>query len=326
LPAGQVVEDDLGLLLDPLRVALTAHSREPSSHQRRLKNDLFQEGRRFHVAIRKSNGCQRGTERRGRQQRSPYPTLFARKGGDSSSQRTLCCIKRVGCFVHQRLRCGLGLAFLFLGHRLVAFLQTLVHYARFRSARALVSYVGGVPGLRQSGKHAFSCSRCRPLTNARLCHRMRMTTLVAVRINPWLYTLPAAVRRRKTPKVALVTCTHLPQLRISNGAASVTPERRPAVWSTCPRRSFSTIELDLSDRVCARPAASDTSSLAFVSGCGGQRVRIGGGGRGGRWAIKSRSVSCAKRSHHAGASSNGWLTLRCRIYSPAGKVKAGPAC
>ena len=56
--------------------------------------------------------------------------------------------------------------------------------ARFGSVKALASYVGVIPRLRQSGKRRLSGRRMLPLGNARLRRALWMPTLSAIRVNP----------------------------------------------------------------------------------------------------------------------------------------------
>jgi len=77
--------------------------------------------------------------------------------------------------------------------------------ASFRSAAAIASYVGVIPGLRQSGKRQTSRAGLTPHGNARLRAKLWMPTLTAVRTNPWLKAYyEGLLRRGKLPKVALV--------------------------------------------------------------------------------------------------------------------------
>jgi transposase len=77
--------------------------------------------------------------------------------------------------------------------------------ASFRSAAALASYVGAVPGLRQSGKRQSSRDGLTPHGNARLRAALWMPTLTAVRKNAWLRAYYEGLRARgKLPKLALV--------------------------------------------------------------------------------------------------------------------------
>lgn len=86
--------------------------------------------------------------------------------------------------------------------RLVAELGDI---ASFRSSAAIASYVGVIPGLRQSGKRQASRAGLTPHGNARLRAALWMPTLTAVRKNPWLRAYYEGLRARgKLPKVALV--------------------------------------------------------------------------------------------------------------------------
>ena len=86
--------------------------------------------------------------------------------------------------------------------RLVAELGDI---SSFRSAAAIASYVGAIPGLRQSGKRQASRAGLTPHGNARLRAKLWMPTLTAVRKNPWLRAYyEGLLRRGKLPKVALV--------------------------------------------------------------------------------------------------------------------------
>jgi transposase len=75
----------------------------------------------------------------------------------------------------------------------------------FRDPAALASYVGCVPGLRQSGKRQAMRAGLTPHGNARLRTKLWMPTLTAVRKNAWLRAYYEGLRTRgKLPKVALV--------------------------------------------------------------------------------------------------------------------------
>lgn len=90
--------------------------------------------------------------------------------------------------------------------RLIA---TLGDPAHFRNAAALASYVGVIPGIKQSGKKKSTRAAMTPLGNAQLRAALWMPTLTAVRRNPWLRAHYNALRARgKLPKVALVACMH----------------------------------------------------------------------------------------------------------------------
>ncbi len=81
--------------------------------------------------------------------------------------------------------------------------------AHFRNAAALASYVGTIPGLKQSGKRRTLHAGLTPVGNARLRAALWMPTLTAVRFNPWLRAHYQRLRARgKLPKVALLACMH----------------------------------------------------------------------------------------------------------------------
>jgi hypothetical protein len=78
------------------KVPLTAHSREPSSLQRRIKNDLFQEDRRFMSGfvsrIDLSGARKDGDDNRDH----PKPTPFRQEGRQYPLANDIMCYKR-GC-------------------------------------------------------------------------------------------------------------------------------------------------------------------------------------------------------------------------------------
>jgi transposase len=92
-------------------------------------------------------------------------------------------------------------------HTAARLIATLGNPGHFRSAAALASYVGVVPGIKQSGKNRSPRASLAPLGNARLRAKLWMPTLTAVRLNPWLRSYYQGLRARgKLPKVALVAC------------------------------------------------------------------------------------------------------------------------
>jgi transposase len=98
--------------------------------------------------------------------------------------------------------------------------------ARFGSVKALASYVGVVPRLRQSGKRRLSGRRLLPFGNARLRHALWMPTLSAVRVNPWLRAFYLRLRAAgKPPKVALIAAMH----KLLAAIFSVARRRQPFV-------------------------------------------------------------------------------------------------
>jgi transposase len=100
--------------------------------------------------------------------------------------------------------------------------------ARFGSIKALASYVGVIPRLRQSGKRRLSGRRLLPLGNARLRRALWMPTLSAIRVNPWLRAYYLRLRAAgKRPKVALIAAMH----KLLSAIFSVARRRQPFVTS-----------------------------------------------------------------------------------------------
>ena len=100
--------------------------------------------------------------------------------------------------------------------------------ARFGSIRALASYVGVIPRLRQSGKRKLTGRRLLPLGNARLRRALWMPTLSAIRVNPWLRAHYLRLRAAgKKPKVALIATMH----KLLAAVFSVARRRQPFVAS-----------------------------------------------------------------------------------------------
>ena len=100
--------------------------------------------------------------------------------------------------------------------------------ARFGSIRALASYVGVIPRLRQSGKRKLTGRRLLPLGNARLRRALWMPTLSAIRVNPWLRAYYLRLRAAgKNPKVALIATMH----KLLAAVFSVARRRQPFVAS-----------------------------------------------------------------------------------------------
>lgn len=78
-------------------------------------------------------------------------------------------------------------------------------FGRFRSAAALASYVGVIPGLKHSGKNKPSRGAMTTIGHARLRSKLWMPVMVAVRRNPWLRAYYTRLRDAgKLPKVALI--------------------------------------------------------------------------------------------------------------------------
>jgi transposase len=77
--------------------------------------------------------------------------------------------------------------------------------ARFRNGAALAAYAGVVPGTKSSGLRRPGRASLCSLGNARLRQALYMTTLGAVRRNPWLRAYYERLKANgKLPKVALV--------------------------------------------------------------------------------------------------------------------------
>ena len=98
--------------------------------------------------------------------------------------------------------------------------------ARFRNGAALAAYVGVVPGTKESGLRQGRRATLCPLGNARLRHALYMTTLGAVRTNPWLRAFYERLRANgKLPKVALLAAMR----KLLTAVYSVAKHRKPFV-------------------------------------------------------------------------------------------------
>ena len=107
--------------------------------------------------------------------------------------------------------------------RLVA---TFGDFRGIRSGAALASYVGAIPGLRQSGKRTSARASLTPLGAARLRAKLSMPVLSAVRCNPWLRAYyEGLIARGKLPKVALIAAMR----KLLHAVYSVATHRRPFV-------------------------------------------------------------------------------------------------
>lgn len=101
--------------------------------------------------------------------------------------------------------------------------------AQYRSARALVAYVGSAPGLKQSGKRQSMRAGISRVGNARLRAALWMPVLSAVRSNPWLKAFyEGLVARGKPRKVALVAAMN----KLLRAIYAVARNRRPFVTPT----------------------------------------------------------------------------------------------
>ncbi len=102
--------------------------------------------------------------------------------------------------------------------------------AQFRSAAALASYVGVVPGKRDSGKRQGRRAPLSPIGNAALRRALWMPTLTAVRKNPWLRAYYERLRADGKPaKVALVAAMR----KLLVAVYTVAKHRKPFVPHLC---------------------------------------------------------------------------------------------
>jgi transposase len=98
--------------------------------------------------------------------------------------------------------------------------------AVFRSAGALVAYVGAIPALQQSGKRTGDRAGLTRLGHAKLRAALWMPTLAAVRRNPWLRAYYQRLRARgKLPKVALMAAMR----KLLIAIYAVAKHRRPFI-------------------------------------------------------------------------------------------------
>lgn len=98
--------------------------------------------------------------------------------------------------------------------------------ADFRDERALASYVGVVPALKQSGKRTAERGALSNYGNADLRTALYMPTLTAVRKNPWLKRFyDRLVLAGKPPKVALIAAMR----KLLHAIYSVAKHRRAFV-------------------------------------------------------------------------------------------------
>lgn len=96
----------------------------------------------------------------------------------------------------------------------------------FRNSAAFASFVGVIPGLRQSGMWRPNRAGCTPIGDADLRAALWMPTLSATRSNTWLKAhYDRLIAKGKPPKVAMVACIRKLLLAIY----SVAKNRRPFV-------------------------------------------------------------------------------------------------
>jgi transposase len=98
--------------------------------------------------------------------------------------------------------------------------------ADFRDAKALASYLGLVPSLKQSGKRTGSRAGLTNIGNIAVRSKLWMPTLTAVRKNPWLRAFYERLRAAgKLPKVALCAAMR----KLVTAIYSVAKNRKPFV-------------------------------------------------------------------------------------------------
>jgi transposase len=99
--------------------------------------------------------------------------------------------------------------------------------SRLPSADALAAYVGVVPGDRRSGLHQPGRASLSPFGNRELRHALYMTTLGAVRRNPWLSVFyQRLIAAGKPAKVALTAS----QRKLLVAVYAVGRDRKPFVY------------------------------------------------------------------------------------------------
>lgn len=125
--------------------------------------------------------------------------------------------------------------------------------ARFRSGAALGAYAGVVPGTSRSGLRRPARESLCPLGNARLRRALYMTTLGAVRRNPWLRAYYERLRANgKLPKVALGAAMR----KLLLAVFTVAKHRRPFV----PQMGAQVDPTSLDQEAHANDLRSGTSS------------------------------------------------------------------
>lgn len=103
-------------------------------------------------------------------------------------------------------------------------IAAVVDPARFRDGAAFASYLGVVPGLKHSGKHAPLRAGLSPLGHARLRKNLWMPVMTAVRKNPWLRAFyERLVAAGKLRKVAMIAAMR----KLAHAIYSVAKNRRP---------------------------------------------------------------------------------------------------
>jgi transposase len=103
-------------------------------------------------------------------------------------------------------------------------IAAVIDPARFRDGAAFASYLGVVPALKHSGKHAPLRAGISPLGHARLRKNLWMPVMTAVRKNPWLRAFyERLVAAGKLKKVALIAAMR----KLAHAIYSVAKNRRP---------------------------------------------------------------------------------------------------
>jgi transposase len=103
---------------------------------------------------------------------------------------------------------------------------TFGDFSAYRSGAALASYVGAIPGLRQSGKRTSARAPLTRIGAADLRAKLWMPVLAAVRYNPWLRAYyRGLIARGKPHKVATMAAMR----KLLHAVYSVATHRRPFV-------------------------------------------------------------------------------------------------
>ena len=94
----------------------------------------------------------------------------------------------------------------------------------FESGDAIAAYVGVVPGVKHSGKHAPKSQPLCPVGHAQLRRALYMPTIAATKFNPWLRRFYERLRAAGKPaKVAIVAAMR----KLLHAIYSVAKNRRP---------------------------------------------------------------------------------------------------
>lgn len=98
--------------------------------------------------------------------------------------------------------------------------------ASFTSSRALAAYVGVVPHTSHSGLRRPPSASLSPLGNSRLRYALYMTTVAAIRCNPWLQAFYTRLKDRGKPsKVAMIAA----ERKLLCAVYSIAKSHRPFV-------------------------------------------------------------------------------------------------